>query len=98
MSRATKEEQARLCAAWRASGLGCKAFCEQQNINIKNLYRWLHKEKQAKITSTNPLKFIPVQKAINSCTSYVEVNLPNGIFLKARLEAGNIAGLIKELL
>jgi len=94
IKKTTKEEQEKLCAAWRASGLSRKVFCEKKGFSVKTLGSWLRKEKQ----SAGGVKFMPLKNSIINRINHVEVVLPTGAIVKMQLPIENLSKLIKELL
>ena len=87
----SKEEQNRLCAGWRNSGLTQKVFCEQHDIKVKSLGRWLTEAK-----NREKLKFLPVAKA--NTTESIAITFPSGTSIKITASENFLINLIRGLL
>jgi len=73
--RRTEEEWCEILTQWERSGLGPKAFCREQELQLSSFQRWHLKL----FGSSGRHDFVAVTAAPPSASSWaLEVTLPNG--------------------
>lgn len=61
-------------AAWKASGLSRKSYCNEHNLNVHTLNYWCAKARQVRM----PGGFVPLEVGASDA---LEVRYPNGVRL-----------------
>ena len=92
--RHTKEQKAKLCKEWSASGLSQSEFCRQKDLKIATFSTWLKKLAVTKKTkgveaprrkAKKAASFIPLSLSDNSGRSKEESNEPEAKCFKITL-------------
>ena len=67
---------------YRQSGLGMKAFCEQEGLTLRTFEEWYRRQRRAERGKGQLLELRPPVRAEGPWA--VEVELPNGVRLRVR--------------
>ena len=71
-----------IIARYRQSGLGMKAFCEQEGLTLRTFEEWYRRVRRSE---TSKGRFVEVKSARPSAEPWaVEVEFPNGVRLRVR--------------
>jgi hypothetical protein len=71
-----------IIAQYRQSGLGMKAFCEQEGLTLRTFEEWYRRVRKGE---TSKGRFVEVQAPSVSASPWaVEVEFPNGVRLRVR--------------
>ena len=71
-----------MIARYRQSGMGMKAFCEQEGLTLRTFEEWYRRVRQGE---TSKGKFVEVKAASVAASPWaVAVEFPNGVRLRVR--------------
>lgn len=100
--RLTKEERARYCELWRASGLSKKKFCAQEGLVWPTFLSWLSKSALLPCSEEREVGFLPLQlvsqeRSLPGNSKQLLLSLPNGLSISGSFTTGELVLWIKEL-
>ena len=97
--RRSRMEADRLAVEYETSGLSQKEFCEQRELSLKALGRYLTRYRKQKAQGAEPHKpqrFVAVEVAHPNCGGELAVLLSSG--LRVEVKAGFDAGTLRQLI
>src|SRR5580658_8826607 len=92
-------EADQLAVEYEASGLSQKEFCQQRELSLKALGRYVTRYRKQEAQSTEPHKpprFVAVEVARPNCGGELAVLLSSG--LRVEVKAGFDAGTLRQLI
>ena len=95
----SRAEADQLAVEYEASGLSQKEFCQQRELSLKALERYLTRYRKQKCQGTEPHKsqrFVAVEVARPHCGSELTVLLASG--LRVEVNPGFDAGTLRQLI
>jgi hypothetical protein len=93
----SREEADQLAADYEASGLTREAFCQQRDVPLKTLCRYVTRYRHEKVGTMQSPRFLPVEvTAPASSGSSLAVLLPGG--RRIEVSRGFDAGTLRQLL
>jgi hypothetical protein len=97
--RRRRTEADQLAGEYEASGLSQKEFCQQRELSLKALGRYLTRYRKQKAQGAEPLKpqrFVAVEVGRPHCGGELTVLLPSG--LRVEVSPGFDAGTLRQLI
>ena len=94
----SRAEADQLAVEYEASGLSQKEFCQQRELSLKALGRYLTRYRKQKVQGVEPHKpqrFVAVEVARPHCSGELTVLLSSG--LRVEVKPGFDAGTLRQL-
>jgi hypothetical protein len=93
----TRAEADRIAAEYEASGLSREEFCQQKNVAMKTLARYVTRFRKQSAAHTQPQRWVSVEVAGRSTDTGSELTVVLGCGRRIEIRRGFDAGTLREL-